>query len=206
MEKLYRNYRDSEYVRLRARYEPNYKERNERLLKPISYMSGVERFLSDLVVDPKCILDWGGDTGLNTPFKSQRQKLFVYDISDKDVLPGAERVDERSLLTHSYNLIVCMNVLEHIPFPRGELKKLYKLMSRETVLYIEVPLEELIRTGENNPHLKKKHWHEHINFFSEKSLLLLLKSEGFRIKRLSRLQTVSGSNEEWVWQVACCLD
>ena len=51
-----------------------------------------------------------------------------------------------------------------------------------TLLYLEVPYEPLLRgapeSRELAPH--KRHWHEHINFFSPESLICLLAGLGLR--------------------------
>ena len=45
-------------------------------------------------------------------------------------------------------------------------------MHSDTILYIEVPFEKIMMKYPNSTelYLEKKHWHEHINFFSEESL------------------------------------
>jgi aminopeptidase N len=93
----------------------------------------------------------------------------------------------------------------------GLLGGMRAVMDDETVLYIEVPFEKLMQ---NNPHSKnkyllKKHWHEHINFFSESSLHELTKNCGLKIVK----QKVYGanvnqtiSNIENVLMIACKKD
>jgi hypothetical protein len=51
----------------------------------------------------------------------------------------------------------------------------------------------------------KKHWHEHINFYSEKSLYSLVENVGLEVKELKRLQVTDGGQTFWVFQVACNL-
>jgi hypothetical protein len=78
-------------------------------------------------------------------------------------------------------------------------------MSPDTVLYIEVPYEELVREQESSGrlHLKKKHWHEHVNFFTEKSLASLVKRAGMEVLAIERLSVVGGGSATHVFQVAC---
>jgi hypothetical protein len=176
MNRLYRNYRDEEYTELREQYEPGYRIRNQCLLEGGTYLDVVEDFLKPYVTNNFTVLDWGGDTGKNTPFKSVAQHVDIYDVSGIDPAPGITRVDKHTATTKKYSLIVCMQVLEHTPFPETVLLDIKKAMSEKTILYLEVPNEDLIRSGTPNPQAAKRHWHEHINFFSHKSIFALAKN------------------------------
>lgn len=180
MAALYRNYREDEYVALRDRFEPGYRQRNEELTMQSRFLPAVELFLSRHVTTPLRILDWGGDTGLNTPLRSQASLHHIFDISAKAVVPEAQRVSVREIAAHEYDLIVLRHVLEHIPFPAEILHQAANAMSAGTKLYIEVPHEELIRLHYKDVHLetRKRHWHEHINFFTLPSLKALLRRCG----------------------------
>jgi hypothetical protein len=76
-----------------------------------------------------------------------------------------------------------MQVLEHVPHPVNLLKEIILVMSDESLLYLEVPFEELMRDSDDNFKLstKKKYWHEHINFYSENSLRSLCQLAGLNI-------------------------
>ena len=78
-------------------------------------------------------------------------------------------------------------------------------MSKDTLLYIEVPFEELMRfsEGDKDLQLKKRHWHEHINFYSEESLRRLLNTCGLKIIALQQLHASGGANTEYCLQIAC---
>jgi hypothetical protein len=67
-----------------------------------------------------------------------------------------------------------------VPYPSDLLTDITKAMDKESVLFIEVPLENVVLNNNGDLHTLKKHWHEHINFYSEKSLCLLLKMLDFR--------------------------
>ena len=167
---LYEGYREENYSKIRDFYEPGYIERNKVIQAQIKYIKDIENFLSDLGVY-KTLLDWGGDEGLNTPFSHTNQK-FIYDISGKKVLDSFVSICYEDLSNYNYDLIICSNVLEHVSYPQHLLKQISEHMSPDTVLYIEVPYEKIMQKNpeSNNLYLEKKHWHEHINFFSEKSL------------------------------------
>ena len=177
MENLYRDYRGTEYTLLREKYEPGYTERNNNLKLGTDYRPDVENFLKPLLNGSLNILDWGGDTGKNTPFQNQDSLIHIYDISNVQPIGKAKSMSLDMLAKNNYNLIICSNVLEHTPHIKEELDKISAYMNSKTTLYIEVPKEDLISLNDNVSNLSeiKRHWHEHINFFSKLSLELLLK-------------------------------
>ena len=98
---------------------------------------------------------------------------------------------------NSYGLIVCSNVLEHAPYPEETIKELSNLMNDESILYIEVPLE--------NTEKRKYHWHEHINIFNENSISYLLNYNYLDIvsSRILTIETQTSFSQ--VLQLACKL-
>ncbi|CAM8369093.1 Methyltransferase domain containing protein [Candidatus Methylopumilus planktonicus] len=202
---LYRDYRGKEYNSLRESYEPGYTKRNDNLNAGIGYIEDIEKFLQPYLNFPITILDWGGDTGKNTPFKNNNEAFDIYDISNKDVLAGARRVSKKEAQSKKYKLIVCSNVLEHVPYPSDLLTDITKAMNNKSVLYIEVPLENVVLNNKSDLHALKKHWHEHINFYSEKSLRLLAQNVGLEVIDLKRLQATAGGQSGYLFQVACRL-
>lgn len=200
MARLYSGYRDSDYVHLRAKYEPGYGRRNAELGKPLHYAKATEQYIGHyLPAVPPRILDWGGGTGINTPFRS-RSEVDIFDISGASAA-GATRINR---VRRKYPLVTCLNVLEHTPYPDGELAKLQDAMDRTSVLFIEVPHEVTIKR--RKPWRTKRHWHEHVNFYSEKSLRSLLRRAGFRALNLRSLDVSRGGREEHVFQlVARCV-
>ena len=159
MSKLYVNYRDEEYTKMRLKYEPNYKCHvfNERH----SYVNEVSQpFIEENVSNIETLIDFGGYDGLNTPLIGRER--YVYDICN---------VDSKVPITDTMfncDLITCMHVLEHVPYPN---KIIEEVMGKAKYYYFEVPKEDI---------LKKEFWHEHINCFSLKSLIHLL-SKYFRV-------------------------
>jgi hypothetical protein len=194
MNLLYMNYRGEEYVKQRELYEPGYVIINNKLDTQISYINQIENFLLPHIDKPLNILDYGGDDGHNTPFKNE--KIFIYDISEKDVLKGMQSVNKSTVFNYNYDLLICSNVLEHIPYPDNIVKELKELMSNESILYIEVPYESIVMENNAKEDLTKKkyHWHEHINFFTKKSISILFKNNGFNIIDLNIEDVTTGSN------------
>lgn len=204
--RLYSDYRGDAYTQLREHYEPGYALRNRHLNDGVGYLDAIEKFLSPHLCFPLSVLDWGGDTGKNTPFQTQADTWDIYDISDKPVLAGARRISKQEASTKRYGLIVCSNVLEHIPYPADILQDIQETMDASSVLYVEVPYEDVMRLHASTPYRHKKHWHEHINFFSENALRQLMKRVGLRVLALNILQASAGGNSSSLFQVACALE
>jgi len=201
MGRLYNNYRSGEYVDLRDKYEPGYRERNKVLNSGYTYLDKVEDFLKPHINPDKTkILDWGGDTGNNTPFRNKCELLHIYEISDKPLVKKAVRITNFKN-KNKYDLIVCSHVLEHVPYPKSTLQEISKVMDDETLFYIELPFEKVMKS--NTP-LTKRHWHEHINFFSKESIKKLLTSCGFHVIKLIEL-CVNEENQTYVFQTICKL-
>ena len=203
--RLYSDYRGESYNKLREFYEPGYSLRNENLKAGIEYIEDIEKFLEPHLKFPLSILDWGGDTGKNTPFKNSNKVFDIYDIGSKDAIAGAEIVTKAEAFSKKYRLVVCSNVLEHVPYPSEVLFDILETMGKDSILYIETPLENICLNNESDLHLKKKHWHEHINFYSEKSLMCLVENVGFEVVDLKKLQVTTGGKSAYLFQVACKL-
>lgn len=214
MAALYSGYRGEEYNKLREKYEPGHTVRNQwRIDKGFSHVSIVEAYIASHIGTPSKVLDWGGDTGINTPFKGRVMAHHVFDISDKPVIKNATRVTADEASQNNYDLITLMHVLEHIPYPQGTLNEIRKAMHKGTILYIELPYEELIRLNSSpssSPYKQKRHWHEHINFYTEQSINSLLSACGLKKIDLSILKVspseVTSSKDGYIYSVLCCLD
>lgn len=205
MNAIYSGYREESYVSLREHYEPGYRARNEALIDTISYKTEVESFLEPYIQDPLTILDWGGDTGANTPFDDRRVGLDIFDISGKDVVAGARLVTQEHATTTKYRLIVCSQLLEHVPYPLDVLFSVRDAMDAKSILYIEVPFEEIMRCGAQDREKMKRHWHEHVNFYSQSSMDALVQSCGFEMLGRKVLATNVAGNDVYILQVACRL-
>lgn len=203
--RLYKDYRGEQYNALREHYEPGYTQRNAMLNAGIGYIPDIEDFLKPHLDFPVSILDWGGDTGKNTPFQTQCSKFHIYDISNKELISGARIVSKEEAKLNKYQLIVCSNVLEHLPYPSDALEEIAQIMQPDSILYIEVPFEDIMKNDAADSYLRKKHWHEHINFFSEKSLRSLVDFTGLQVLDLKILSATAGGKAVNLFQVACSL-
>jgi hypothetical protein len=205
LSRLYSDYRGETYTDLRERYEPGYRARNSRLKEQIPYLDAIEAFLRPHVPLPVRMLDWGGDTGRNSPFQTQAATFHIHDISHVPPAPGAAFVTRARIDPAHYDLIVCSNVLEHIPHPIDLLAEISLCMSATTILYLEIPFETFMMRNQDNPDrlTAKRHWHEHINFFSPGALEPLCAHAGLAIvdNRLTHLPELAP--EAYVFQLAC---
>ncbi|TXN70446.1 class I SAM-dependent methyltransferase [Methylobacterium sp. WL6] len=195
MAALYADYRGPAYRAQRERFEPGYGARNDILLGGSAYIPAIEAILADHVAAAPRVLDWGGDTGVNTPFKDRASLHHVYDISDKPVVSGAERVTLDQARTGPYDLVVSSNLLEHVPFPREQLREIAAAMNPGTILYLEVPHEDIVRLVPNSGDraAAKRHWHEHVNFFTEEAIDAMMEQAGLEtLTRISHPVSAGG--------------
>ena len=207
--RLYKNYRGKNYLKLRSKYEPGYNLINKIQNLPITYIKNVENFLTPFLKFPIKVLDFGGDDGHNTPFKNSKNIIHVYDISNKVVKKGVKNVNKKNMLK-KYDLIILSQVIEHVSFPRVIINEVKNILDKNSLFYIELPLEKLLKKiwygGQRKEFLKclkkKKHWHEHINFYSKKSLVKLLGQCGLKIIKMNIL-TVEIYKSAEVIQIAC---
>jgi len=211
LSKLYLNYRGDDYANLRNKYEPGYKLINKVQNLPINYIKKVENFLSPFLTSKANILDFGGDDGKNTPFQDTENIIHIYDISKKPSVKNCKKVNKSNMLK-KYNLVILSQVIEHVSYQKLIINEIKKLLNKNSILYIELPLEKLMKKMWRDREVKKKeqlmclknkkHWHEHINFFSKKSLVKLFNCCGLKIIKMNILPVENYKKDEVV-QIAC---
>jgi hypothetical protein len=203
MAALYDGYRGARYTTTRERFEPGYSARNALLLEPSSHIARIEALLGPHVAPAPRLLDWGGGTGINTPFRRCAREHSVYDISNRPLVEGAHVVSLQQATAREYDLIVCSQVLEHLPYPREVLGQIATVMNSSTILYVEVPHEDLVRLiDDRRQRLKgKHHWHEHINFFTFDSLEAILRQAGLRVVDWLSLLVSAGGRDGHVFSI-----
>lgn len=202
---LYHGYRDAEYTALRLRFEPDYQARNDDLVGGYSYIPHVEEFLRERIGRVEGVLDWGGDTGLNTPFRHEVAVHHVYDISEKPVITGAQRVTANEAIDNEYDLVVVSQVLEHVPFPEDVLTEAVRAMRPSTSLWVEVPHEAVVREAVDPEaaYLSKRHWHEHVNFYTEDALTALLEGVGLLVEERTTFAVTVSGRDSYVMGAVC---
>lgn len=175
LSRLYNDYRGDDYNNMRIRFEPNYNATAIHYADRAQYLVDVESVLAPHVTENPKVLDWGGGSGINSPFRFQAASLHIYDVSGVSVCEEARRVSLEESRSYQYDLVVCSQVLEHVSYPLEVMKTLTSYLSPHTILYLEVPLEGIFHDRVDGISLceKKRHWHEHINFFSPNSLVAM---------------------------------
>ena len=206
LKKLYKHYREKEYVDLRDFYEPGYKERNNVLALGINYIDKIEQFLQPFLPSSPRVLDWGGGSGINTPFKGKNESFDIYEIAESALIPGAQSISKNEIVDKHYDLIVLSNVLEHVPYPMELLLDIKSTIQDEALLYIEIPLEDVMKSQTTDPQSFKRHWHEHINFFSEQSLTRLIDRCDLKLLSINQLCASAGGASTYLLQIACELN
>ncbi|MFJ4145650.1 class I SAM-dependent methyltransferase [Pseudomonas sp. NPDC089734] len=194
MTQLYHGYRDERYNRERQYYEPNYGKASPHYEGRAEYVGDVENWLASRVPNNPSVLDWGGGSGLNTLFLGRSKLTHIYDISSVATVEGVEAVSLETIEQHQYDLVICSQVLEHVPYPHELLKQIAGALDEHTLLYLEVPNEVLIRENPGNKKLAglKRHWHEHVNFFTEQSLRELVQYAGLQVHEIMNLDVNLG--------------
>ncbi|WP_425915746.1 class I SAM-dependent methyltransferase [Pseudomonas sp. GWSMS-1] len=183
MAALYYNYRDDIYYDQRIRFEPGFASSRQHFTYRSAYLSAVEAWLAPRLPEAPAVLDWGGDTGINSLFRGKNRLLHIHDISGVELVVGAERVDLEHVAQNQYDLVTCSQVLEHVPYPMELVEQILPALGPETLFFLEVPSEALMRENPGSLALAplKRHWHEHVNFFTETSIRRLLERLGLEV-------------------------
>ena len=110
-------------------------------------------------------------------------------------------------MSGAYDLIVSSNVLEHVPYPAEVLADMVAAMGPGTTLYLEVPHEDLVRevSDPGERAAGKRHWHEHVNFFTPDALSAMTARAGLEIAELRSLPIVAGGLAKRVFALAAHL-
>jgi hypothetical protein len=203
LRRLYSNYRTPEYQQMRHASEPWYTPKfNTDLASPSSYeirRAKVEPILREHVGPRKInrILDYGGDRGDLVAGLFSGAEAFVYDISGIPAAAGVTSTNDPAGC--KADLIINSNVLEHVGFPRLLVSDILKAAPKGGLVFLEVPCElvfgmarvsrRLAQIGVMalaHPTLARSiirpaslyMMHEHINYFTERSLTSLMRSCG----------------------------
>lgn len=167
--KFYRGYRGKKYQQQRERYEPTYtKEFNDNLDNPQTVKERVKN-ITRFIKGVKSVLDYGGGTGLYIP---DVENKYVYEISHNKLETGVKQWGGEPV-----DLVMCCHLLEHVSDPVGLVKEL-RLLGK---VYIEVPNKKPL----------KPIMHEHINFFTPKSLEIMTGGK-FGVVKLKSMEIICG--------------
>lgn len=188
MARLYHDYRGDEYARIRDIYEPGYAAINPLIgdgaVEIENRQRSVDDFLRD-AVDPATIstlLDYGGDKGQHIPTLFSHCRKFVYEISNVAPLAGIETVSDLDTVG-AVDFVMCCHVQEHLPYPGETLAAIKRVCTRGTKVFLEVPLEMSLDDPLQESQVPSQ-FHEHINFFTPRSLYALATANGFKPLKL----------------------
>lgn len=153
------------------------------------YLHRIKRF-----VKTGTILDCGCATGLFLDIaKLHGFETYGFDVSSWAIKHAKKshghRVQQATFDTADFNrkkfdVVTLFDVIEHLKDPRGDLLKITKHLKQDGLL--------LINTGDSDSFLARfqgKNWHyyippQHLFFFSQKTLTLLLDQIGFQVIKI----------------------
>lgn len=216
--RLYAGYRSEEYRRMRHASEPWYTESlNAGLASQASYerrrpvlAAILRQHLGKRHISR--VLDYGGDRGDLVHGLLDGTEAFVYDISGVPAVDGVTATSDP--VECNADLIINSNVLEHVGFPRHLMGDIVKATSPGGMVYLEVPCESpfgaarifrrvaqlgiaaLMRPALARDVLRPASlylMHEHINYFSEKSLATLMRTGGCDVIATGSYQMDAGA-------------
>lgn len=187
MARYYEDFMGPTYTAQRVEVEPEFASIRPKIHSPdefrrrVSYVGEfLSKHLSSALPRIKRVIDYGGGDGRAIPiYLFWNADIFVYDISDKPVSEGVERLVSLDGVKR-FDLALCCHTLEHVPFPQRIAEQIFAILEPDSWLYIEVPKElpdKLLQTER----LSGLIFHEHINYFHENSIRALLEASGFEV-------------------------
>jgi SAM-dependent methyltransferase len=119
------------------------------------------------------------------------------------MVEGARAIDLDTVRANVYDLIVFSNVLEHVPYPRASLREIANAMRPDTILYVEVPHEDVARLNDDPTQRldRKHHWHEHVNFFTPSALDAVFGDVGLSIIERKSHPISAGGKDSHVFSI-----
>lgn len=203
IERLYRGYRGEEYNTKRVTYEPEYRKKLQAFQVRYPYLAEAEHWIKQRT-NPKTVLDWGGDSGFNSMFKDAGSKLYIFDVSGVSLEDGIKSFSKDGSDVN-FDLITCNQVLEHVPDPLEVLNKIDAMMASGTWLYFDLPFENIMKGDMPiTERLKlKRHWHEHINFFTADGIKKLVNRAKLKFVDLRVVSASNNPGKDMIFQVLC---
>jgi Methyltransferase domain len=218
----YSGYRSAEYLSQRRFFEPWYTEKfNADLASPAHYES--RRAKLKPIFDQHLrgrqitrVLDYGGDHGDLMLGLFGAAQLLLYDISGADPAPGVTAVARPDC---NADLILNSNVLEHVGFPRQMVSDILKAAPPGGLVFLEVPTEaalginrfmrRIAQTAITSafrlslaPHILRRAslymMHEHVNYFTERSLATLMQKCGGKVLASGFYSLVARAGDEGI--------
>ena len=117
-------------------------------------------------------------------YKRQKEKGLIVDKKDLYDIDDSER----------YDIVLMMDVLEHLEKPEEALKKIYNILTPQGFLYINIPICDSLSlrlwrllSGQTRAELVRGCDETHLNSYSKRELINLLRRVGFKIVKAPRL-------------------
>ncbi|MGA8088770.1 MAG: methyltransferase domain-containing protein [Terracidiphilus sp.] len=203
LQRLYESYRLPEYLEMRNSFEPWYTPKmNAELASSSFYKKRRERLSKTLAPhlegrQIRRVLDHGGDRGDLVAGLFPEAEAFVFDISGVAPADGVKAVSDPTEC--AADLIINSNVLEHVGFPLALAKQILDSAQADSLVFLEVPCEiptgayrvarrvaqiavtTAMRPAKSSALMTPKAlylMHEHINYFTVRSLETLMKCAG----------------------------
>ncbi len=147
--------------------------------------------ITKFVKNPYLVLDFGCGNGTFVQFlRSKGYQSYGYDKSktiqrylDLQNIPQYKRLQD--VPDHSFDVVTCSDVIEHIPYPRLLIRQIKQKLQNNAILILGTPNAY----GFSSSILRQKWWvfgpAAHFVLFSSKSIKILLESEGFEVLDIS---------------------
>ena len=145
----------------------------------------LERFTS-LLKDSKKVLHVAPEQVFYKKFKSQ--KNWEYTTTDLNSPLADIKADLCNLpfKEHQFDVVFCNHVLEHIPNDRQALRELYRVLRKDGIAFLQVPLNQNQERTDEDPDLidpqeriKRFGQYDHVRYYG-KDFLKRIQAAGFR--------------------------
>lgn len=173
--------------------------------------------LSLVPQSPRRVLSLGCGTG-DTELRLQQQGAEVtgIDVSAEAIAIASQRLTRAivadvesdplpDLQPHSFDVVLCGDVLEHLRFPEHVLDRLRAWLTEDGTFVVAVPnathhsvLRQLVLHRDWKYENAGLFDRGHYRLFTKKSLLRLLDERGFRVEAVTFLRPLSG-RLKWIW-------
>ena len=133
------------------------------------------------------ILDFSPHRSLNDFFKSIFENYISSDFENQFYAQKSYDITKINEADQSFDLIICLHVLEHILEDKKAIKELNRVLKNDGHLLIQVPLKKG-KTYQDNSIISKQGrlkafgQEDHVRIYGEDSLPLILNENGFSAK------------------------
>ncbi len=165
----------------------------------------IDNFIKQSKMKNIKILDVGSGLGV-FPYEMKKRgyKIFALDPDKKmsEFIKKKLNIDcyhsdfKNFKSLKKFNLVTLNKVLEHVEDPLAFIKKIKKLLNKNSAVYVEVPDTNAAKKISQN---REEFCIEHINCFSDQSLKLMFERCGFKIVNLKKIKETSGKLTMYVF-------